>query len=72
MLDTHHGGGIGVFLRMKNKRQKNRGHRQGLFVSSDQIQKAFGLKELKIKMSSVMPVVFNAVELCVATINKKP
>ena len=29
-------------------------------------------KELKIKMSSVMPFVFNAVELCVVTINEKP
>ena len=29
-------------------------------------------KELKIKMSSAMPFVFNAVELCVVTINEKP
>ena len=29
-------------------------------------------KELKIKMSSAMPFSFNAVELCVVTINEKP
>ena len=31
----------------------------------------FGLKELKIKMSTVKPFSFNAVELCVVTINEK-
>ena len=31
----------------------------------------FGLKELEIKMSSVKPFSFNAVELCVVTINEK-
>ena len=35
-------------------------------------KKYFGPKELKIKMSSVMPFVFNVVELCVVTINEKP
>ena len=29
-------------------------------------------KELQLKMSSVMPFSFNAVELCVVTINEKP
>ena len=44
----------------------------GFFVSGERIQKFFGLKGLQIKMSSVMPFVFNAIELCVVTINKKP
>ena len=35
-------------------------------------KKFFDLKELKIKMSSVMPFSFNAVELCVVTNNEKP
>ena len=35
-------------------------------------KKFFGPKELKIKMSSVMPFVFNVVELCVVTILEKP
>ena len=61
-----------MFLRIKNKRQINCGYKQGLFVSGDWIQTFFGLKELKIKMSSVMLFVFNAVELCVVTINEKP
>ena len=44
-----------------------------LFVSNDQIQKTFDLKELKIKMSSVMSPFLNAaVELCVVTINERP
>ena len=34
-------------------------------------KKYFGPKELKLKMSSVMPFVFNVVELCVVTINEK-
>ena len=29
-------------------------------------------RELKMKMSSVMPFVFNAVELCAVIINEKP
>ena len=29
-------------------------------------------KELQIRISSVMPFTFNAVELCVVTINEKP
>ena len=41
------------------------------FVSGDRIQKIFGLKEIK-KMSSVMLFFFNAVELCVVTINEEP
>ena len=32
----------------------------------------FGQKELRIKMSSVIPFSFNAVELCVLIINEKP
>ena len=35
-------------------------------------KKFFGLKEMQIKISSVMPFTFNAVELCVVTINEKP
>ena len=35
-------------------------------------KKIFDLKELKIKMASVMPFSFNAVELRVVTINEKP
>ena len=38
----------------------------GFFVSGDQ------KKELQIKMSSVTPLTFHAVELCVVTINEKP
>ena len=45
---------------------------KGLLVSDDRIQKFFYLKELKVKMSSVMLFSFNAVELCVVTINEKP
>ena len=37
----HQGGGIGVFLKMKNERQKNFGHKYGFFVPCDQIQKFF-------------------------------
>ena len=48
------------------------GINMGFFVSGERIQKFFGLKGLQIKMSSVMPFVFNAIELCVVTINKKP
>ena len=29
-------------------------------------------KELKMKMSSVMPFSFDAIELCIVTINEKP
>ena len=46
--------------------------KKDFFVSGDQIQKNFDQKELQIKMSSVMPFSFNAVELCVVTINDKP
>ena len=35
-------------------------------------KKCFGLKEKQRKMSSMMPFSFNAVELCVVTINEKP
>ena len=35
-------------------------------------KKFFDQKELQIKMSSVMPFFFNAVELCVVIINGKP
>ena len=45
---------------------------KGLLVSDDRIQKFFYLKELKVKMSSVMLFSFNAVELCVVTIIEKP
>ena len=46
----------------------------GFFVSNgDQTQKIFDLKkEQQIKMSSVMPFFFNAVELYVVIINEKP
>ena len=43
-----------------------------LFVSGDWIQKFFDQHELQIKMSSIMPFTFNAVELRVVTINEKP
>ena len=39
------------------------------FVSGDRIQKSFDQKELQ--MSSVMPFTFNAVGLCMVTINEK-
>ena len=52
--------------------QRNCGNKQDLFVSGDQIQKNFDLKELQRKVSSVTPFTFNAVELCVVTINEKP
>ena len=42
------------------------------FVSDDWIQKFFDQRELQIKMSSVMPFTFNAVELCVVIIDEKP
>ena len=42
------------------------------FVSDDWLQKFFEQRELQIKMSSVMPFAFNAVELCVVIINEKP
>ena len=42
------------------------------FVSGDRIQKSFDPKRTKIKMPFVMPFTFNAVELCVVTINEKP
>ena len=42
----------------------------GLFVSDDRIPN-LTKKKLQIKMSSVMPFTFNAVELCVVTINGK-
>ena len=41
-------------------------------VYGDRTQKILGLKELQIKMSSVMSLTFNAVNLCVVTINEKP
>ena len=43
----------------------------GFFVSGDQIKKSFNQKELQIKMSSVIEFSFNALELCVLTINEK-
>ena len=64
---------IGVFLRMRRKKQKQTvGIKMDLSVSGDRTQKLLGLKELQIKMSSVMPLTFNAVNLCVVTINEKP
>ena len=42
------------------------------FEFGDRIQKFFNLKRTKIKMSSVIPFTFNAVELCIVTINEKP
>ena len=44
----------------------------GFFVSGNQIQKFFDQQELQIKMSSVAPFTFNAVELCIVNINEKP
>ena len=41
-----------------------------LFLFDDQIQRFFGLNEIR-KISSVMPFSFNAVELCVMTINER-
>ena len=41
-------------------------------MSGDRIQKLFDQNELQIKMSSVMPFTFNAVELCFVTINENP
>ena len=43
-----------------------------LFVSGELIQKFFDSKRSTKKMSSAMPLSFNAVELCVVTINEKP
>ena len=40
-------------------------------MSDDRIQNIFDQKELQIK-TSVMPFTFNAVGLCVVTINEKP
>ena len=42
-----------------------------LFVSGERIQKFFDSKRNTNKMSSAMPFSFNAVELCVVTINEK-
>ena len=42
------------------------------FVSGDWIQNFFNPKRTKIKMLSVMSFVFNAVELCIVTIDGKP
>ena len=44
----------------------------GFFVSGDLIQYFFDQKELQIKMSSVMTFTFNAVELCIVTMNESP
>ena len=41
-------------------------------MSGDPTQKYFDQKELQIKMSSVMPLTFNAVELFVVIIIEKP
>ena len=41
-------------------------------MSGDRTQKYFDQKELQIKISSVMPLTFNAVELCVVAIKEKP
>ena len=42
------------------------------FASGDWIQKFFDPKRSTNKISSAMPFTFNAVELCVVTINEKP
>ena len=65
-------GWIGVCQKMKKVMPKNCGNKQDLFVSGDRIQEKFDLTELQIKVSSVTPFTFNAVELCVVTINEKP
>ena len=73
MLGTHQDGGIGVFLKMKKQKRKNYGGKYRPFLYlTDRIQKNFNQKRLKIKMPSVMPFSFNAVGLCVVTINEKP
>ena len=48
------------------------GINMGFFVSGDLIQYFFDQKELQIKMSSVMTFTFNAVELCIVTMNESP
>ena len=48
------------------------GINMGFFESGDWIQNVFDQKELQIKMSSVMPFTFNAVEIDVVTIREKP
>ena len=40
-------------------------------MSGDRILKFFDQKELQTKMSSAMSFSFNAVELCIVTINEK-
>ena len=73
MLGTYQEIGIGACQKKRKKRQKNYGHEHRLFFASDdRIQKFLTQKEVQIKMSSVMPFTFNAVELCIATINEKP
>ena len=54
--DHHHVLSIGVFLYLMTRYKKK-------FLTK---------KEQQIKMSSVMSFAFNAVELCVVTINEKP
>ena len=57
LLGTHQGGGIGVFLRMRKKKQKRCGHKTWtFFVSGDRYKKFLSLKELKIKISTVLNV----------------
>ena len=48
--NNHQGGGIGVCQKTRNKKQKNCGDKQDLFLSGDRIQKFFGIKGLQIKM----------------------
>ena len=60
-------------LKARKKRQKNCGYKHGTFLCLVTGCKNFlTKKELQIKMSSLMPLTFNAVELYVVTINEKP
>ena len=55
----------------RKKRQKNYGHKYGSFLCLVARYKiCLAAKEVYMKMSSVMPFSFNAVELCVVTINE--
>ena len=56
LLGTHQDIGIGACQKMRKRDRKIVGINMNLFVFDDWIQKSFGLKELKIKMSSVLNV----------------
>ena len=54
---------------VKDVMTKQKASSQGFFTG---YKNFLTKKELQIKMSSVMPLTFNAVELCVVTINENP